>query len=150
MSKSKVVLVSAARVRSAFAAGEFTAPEAALPSLVGQKTEGRVRGRLNPLAIEAFNAQVKGEAYAGTQSEAEGKRVTLPLTKVTAAGAKVKRPEAFPIAKVRELSGTVGKKGRLSAAHVQAAADAVVAERGWNVKPAKVAKVATAKVPADS
>jgi hypothetical protein len=148
MSKSNITLVPASRVRAAFAAGEFTAPEAALPSLVGKNGDGRVRGRLNPLAVAAFNEQVKGEQYAGEKSPVESKSITLPLTKTTAAGAKVKRPEAFPLSEVRALAGVVGKKGRLSASEVETATQAVIAQRGWDTKPAKVAKGSQVKTPA--
>lgn len=143
MSKSNITLVPASRVREAFAAGEFTAPEAALPSLVGKNGDGRVRGRLNPLAVEAFNEQVEGEQYAGEKSPVESKQVTLPLTKMNAKGARLKRPEAFPLSEVRALAGVVGKKGRLSAAEVAKAAEAVEAQRGWNAVPTK----ASAKAP---
>lgn len=145
MSKSNITLVPASRVREAFAQGLFTAPEAALPSLVGKNGDGRVRGRLNPLAVEAFNAQVEGEQYAGEKSAVEGKTITLPLTKMTAAGARVKRPETFPLARVRSLAGVEGKKGRLSKAEVERAAEAVIAERGWDQKPTAKAKVAKAQ-----
>lgn len=133
MSKSKsITLVTAARVREAFANGEFTAPDAALPSLVGRNGDGRVRGRLNPLAVEAFNEQVKGEAYAGEKSPLEGaKMVTLPLTKPNAKGALLKRPEDFPMSEVRRLAGVEGKKGRLSKADIARATEAVATERGW-------------------
>lgn len=150
MSKSNITLVPASRVREAFAQGLFTAPEAALPSLVGKNGDGRVRGRLNPLAVAAFNEQVKGEQYAGEKSPVESKSITLPLTKMTAAGARVKRPETFPLSEVRNLAGVVGKKGRLSAADIETAASAVITSRGWDTKPAKAAKstkVATVKTP---
>ncbi len=142
MSKSTTspVLVNAARVREAFRAGLFTAPDAALPSLMGKNGDGRVRGRLNPLAVEAFNAGVKGEQYAGEKSTVESKSVTLPLTKMSAAGARLKRPESFPLSQVRTLAGVEGKKGRLSSAEVARAAEAVVAQRGWDQKPTGAVK----------
>lgn len=142
MSKSTNILVPAARVREAFQQGLFTAPDAALASLVGKNGDGRVRGRLNPLAVEAFNSQVKGEQYAGEKSQVEGagKSITLPLTKMTAAGARVKRPEDMPLREVRRLAGVEGKKGRLSKDDVARATAAVEKERGWDVRPAKVAK----------
>jgi hypothetical protein len=131
MGKSNVTLVPASRVREAFAEGLFKAPEAALPSLVGKNGDGRVRGRLNPLAIEAFNEQVKGEQYAGEKSAVEAKMVTLPLVKPNAKGALLKRPEAFPVSEVRRLAGIEGRKGRISKAAIATAAEAVQAERGW-------------------
>jgi len=149
MSKSTApVLVPASRVRAAFAAGEFVAPEAALPSLIGRNGDGKVRGRLNPLAIAAFNEQVKGEQYAGEKSPVESKQVTLPLTKMNAAGARLKRPEQFPLAEVRRLAGVTGKKGRLSKAEVEAAASAVEKARGWDTKPTKSAPKARKVNPA--
>jgi hypothetical protein len=147
MTKSNITLVPASRVRAAFAEGLFTAPEVALPSLVG-RTPGKVRGRLHPEAVAAFNEQVKGEQYAGEKSAVESKRVTLPLT-------NLKRPEAFPLSEVRSLAGVTGKKGRLSAAEVATATQAVITARGWDQKPTKAApkakstKVATVKVPTE-
>lgn len=145
MSKSNVTLVPASRVREAFNLGLFTAPEAALPSLVGKNGDGRVRGRLNPLAVEAFNEQVEGEQYAGEKSPVESKRVTLPLTKMNAAGARLKRPEDFPLSEVRSLAGVTGKKGRLSKAEVETACRAVETARGWDTKPTAKAKAAKAQ-----
>lgn len=139
MSKSTITLVPASRVRAAFAAGEFKVEDAALPSLIGRNGDGKVRGRLNPLAVKAFNEQVDGEEYAGEKSAVESKSITLPLTKMNAAGARLKRPESFPLAEVRRFAGVEGKKGRLSAAEVAKAVEAVETERGWNVKPTKAA-----------
>lgn len=156
MSKSTapaVVLVPASRIRAAFAAGEFTAPDEALASLIGRNGDGKVRGRLNPKAVEAFEAQVPGEQYAGEKSQVESRTVSLPLTKMNAAGARLKRPETFTLTEVRTLAGIEGKKGRISSANLTAAAKAVEASRGWDTKPAKAAPktkattVATVKVP---
>jgi hypothetical protein len=144
MSKSKsVTLVPASRVRAAYAEGLFTVPDAGLACLIGRNGDGRVRGRLNPIAVEAFNEQVEGEQYAGEKSPVESKTVTLPLTKMNAKGARLKRPEDFPLSEVRRLAGVSGKKGRLSAAEIAKAAEAVETQRGWNGVPAK----ATAKAP---
>jgi hypothetical protein len=142
MSKN-VNLVSAARIRSAFAAGEFTAPTEALPSLIGGKvvkvdgtpthvpsTSGLVRGRLHPKAVEAFNAQVKGEQYAGEKAKVEDKTITLALTKPNARGARLKKPENFAPSEVRRLAG-IGNKGRIPQSALDKAAEAVMRERGW-------------------
>lgn len=139
MSKSTPTPVSAARVREAYREGLFTVPEAALACLIGRNGDGKVRGRLNPLAVEAFNEQVEGEVYAGEKSGAESKSITLPLTKMNAKGAVLKRPEDFPVREVRRLAGIEGKKGRIAQADLTRAAEAVVTERGWN-KPAAAAK----------
>lgn len=146
MSKNIATPVSAKSVRAAFAAGEFTAPTEALPSLVGGKTvkvdgvlthvpspSGLVRGRLNPAAVEAFNSQVKGKVYAGEKAkvDGEGATITLPLRKPNAKGAMLKRPESFTNAQVRALAGISGRKGRISKEALVRATEAVERERGW-------------------
>jgi hypothetical protein len=128
MSKSTTapVLVSAARIREAFQAGLFTAPDAALPSLIGSKGDGNVRGRLNPLAVEAFEAQVKGEQYAGEKQGGLG--VASKTVEVPMFSPKTGRPvksRTLTIGEVRTLAGVEGRKGRLSAAHIAAAAKAL-------------------------
>lgn len=123
--------VPAKRVREAFAEGLFTVPDEGLACLVGKNGDGKVRGRLNPVVIEAFNAQVTGEVYAGEKSPVEAKAVTLDLTKPNAKGARLKRPESFPLAEVRKRAGVEGKAGRLSKANLAAAADSIMRERGW-------------------
>lgn len=133
MSKSKNIAtpVPAKRVREAFAQGLFTVPDEGLACLVGKNGDGKVRGRLNPIVVEAFNAQVTGEVYAGEKSPVEAKSVTLALTKPNAKGARLKRPESFPLAEVRKRAGVEGKAGRLSKANLAAAADSIMRERGW-------------------
>jgi len=144
MSKNIATPVSAKTVRAAFAAGEFTAPTEALPSLLGGKNvkvdgvlthvpspSGLVRGRLNPAAVEAFNAQVKGKVYAGEKTKVEDKTITLDLRKPNAKGAMLKRPEAFPVSQVRALAGISGRKGRISREALARATEAVERERGW-------------------
>lgn len=125
MSKTTAALkpVSAARVREAYRAGLFKAPDAALPSLVGAKTKGVVRGRLNPLAVEAFNKamKAKGEVYGGEKSGiTASKTVEVPMF-----SAKTGRP-VKPITKtldeVRAAAGITGKKGRISKADLHRAA----------------------------
>lgn len=88
----------------------------------------RVRGRVNPAFSAHFVASTPGTTYA--EKTAEGKTVTLPLVKLNAKGARMQKPEAFPIAQVRALAGAP-ERGRLSAKHITDAAQAVQTERGW-------------------
>jgi hypothetical protein len=124
--------VSAREIRQAYANGDFDVPEGTnIASLVGRNGDGRVRGRLNPAVVEAYlgSKAGKGRSYA-EKSVAEAKMVTLPLTKPNAKGARLKRPEAFPISEVRALAGAPAK-GRLSEKHLLAAAERVQESRGW-------------------
>lgn len=124
--------VSAKQIRAAYAAGEFTVPEGTnIASLVGRNGDGRVRGRLNPAVVEAYLSSKagKGKSYA-EKSEAEQNMVTLPLVRKSAKGARLSRPEQFPIAEVRALAGAPAK-GRLSTKHLEAAAERVQEQRGW-------------------
>lgn len=125
--------VSAKVIRASFAAGEFTLSEGTPnASLVGREGgSGVVRGRLHPKVVADFLASDagKGKSYA-EKSVAEAKSVTLPLTKPNAKGARLKRPESFPIAQVRALAGAPAK-GRLSSKHIATAVERVQAERGW-------------------
>jgi hypothetical protein len=132
MSRKSRTVVPAAFIRAAFASGEFTARDESLPALVGNpgSKTGTVRGRLSPSAIEDFEAQFPGHAYAGEKSAIEGRQVTLALTKPNARGARLKRPEAFPVSQVRALAGAKDT-GRLSEAAKVKAAEAVMRERGW-------------------
>lgn len=132
MSKSTPVAVSAAFIRTAFLAGEFTAPDEALASLEGKDGSGRVRGRISPAAVQAFEAQVKGKVYAGEKVSVPSRTVTLPLTKPSSTGARLKRPETFSLAEVRTLAGqSTDTRGRVSAATIAKATEAVQAQRGW-------------------
>lgn len=128
MAKRNLVPVTAREIREAFARGEFTARDESLPSLRGGDS-GKVRGRISPSAVEDFLA-VNPDRVLVKSAEAEVKTVTLPLTKTSARGATLKRPEAFPIAEVRRLAGVEGKRGRLSKEHIAKATAAVMAERG--------------------
>lgn len=124
--------VSAKHIRTAYANGEFKVPEGTdLACLVGRNGSGLVRGRLSPAVRDAFLSSKagKGKSY-GEKSPAEGRTVVLPLTKPNAKGARLKRPESFPIAQVRTLAGAPAK-GRLSSKHIATAVEAVQAERNW-------------------
>lgn len=134
MSKRNVLTPVPAKVVRKFAReGRITVTDKALASVMGRDGSGeRVRGRLHPEVIAAFNAENgEGLVYAGEKSSAEAKQVTLDLTKPNARGARLKRPEAFPIAEIRARAGVEGKKGRLSRADLTAAAESVMTERGW-------------------
>lgn len=120
---SKPTAVSAKRVREAFAAGEFTAPDEAKPSLMGgsySKTKGYVpsetgliRGRLHPAAIAAFNEQVKGEVYGGEKSGIGTSR-TVEVPMFSPKTGRPVKARTVTLAEARALSGTEGQKGRLS------------------------------------
>ena len=125
--------VSAKRVRAAYAEGAFTAPDEALPSLLGgsySKTAGftpsatgNIRGRLHPSAIEAFNEQVRGEVYAGEKVQVDTRTVEVPMF-----SPKTGRPvksRTLPLSEARALAGAEGRKGRLSKADIQAVAKAL-------------------------
>lgn len=112
--------VPAKRVRAAFAEGLFTAPDKALPSLIGKNGDGKVRGRLHPEAVAAFNEQVKGEVYAGEKSKVEQKTVEVPMFSPKT-GRPVK-PVVKTLAEVRAAAGISGKKGRISASDLHRAA----------------------------
>lgn len=101
--------------------------------IFGKGNSGVVRGRLNPAFVRVYT-EATGNTYA-EKSVAEGRTLTLPLTKMNAKGARLKRPETFPVAEVRRLAGVEGKTGRLSSASIAKAAAAVEAERGWDTKP---------------
>lgn len=130
MSKRKVTEVNADFIRKAAREGRVTLTDAALPAFTSGP-QGHGRGRLPKSAIEAFEAENPGYVYAGEKSRHEGRQVTLPLTKPNARGARLKRPEAFPVSQVRALAGVTGKAGRLSEAEKAKAAEAVMSERGW-------------------
>lgn len=132
MSKSNPVPASASDIRSAYAEGLFTVPEGTnLASLVGRNGDGKVRGRLNPVVVEAFltSPAGKGRSYA-EKSVAEQKTIMLPLVKRNAKGARLQRPEAFPVSEVRALAGAPAR-GRLSSKHIAKAAERVQEQRGW-------------------
>jgi rRNA maturation endonuclease Nob1 len=103
-------------------------------SIFGKDNSGVVRGRLNPAFVAVFLAANPKATYA-EKSAAESRTVEVPLTKMNAKGARLKRPEKVAVSEVRRLAGSEGKAGRLSSADVRAAADAIMAERGWDAKP---------------
>jgi hypothetical protein len=125
-SKVKSFTVAPRDVRAAFHNGDLTVPDAALPSMTGGP-QGRGRGRVHKDAIEAFIALNPGAVYA--EKTVPAKSVTLPVTKTSKTGATLKRPVDVSLAEARRLSGTVGQKGRLSGAAIEAAARAYEAEQ---------------------
>lgn len=144
MSKStkSPVAVSAARVREAFRNGEFTAPDAALPSLVGAKTSGVVRGRLSPLAVAAFNEQVKGEVYAGEKRGGADLAKTVEVPMFSAKTGRPVKPITRTLDEVRAAAGTTGKKGRISKDDLHRAALVFGSGEPKVTAPAKVKAVA--------
>lgn len=131
MSKSKNALapVSAKQVRATFRDGTLDASKVVdakgnavnTASLFGADgTSTKVRGRIHPAFVAAYNASGLG-TYA-EKSIAEQNMVTLPL--VSAKTGRPIKPVEVPIAQARALSGTTGKKGRLSSADLVAAAAA--------------------------
>lgn len=126
MSKRNVSQPVPARViRTAFLEGKFTAPDEALPSLMGKNGDGKVRGRIHPAAREAAEVEA-GLVYR--EKVAEARTITIPVTKTNARGATLKRPVDVPLAEFRRLSGTA--KGRPSKAALAKAAQAYMAEHG--------------------
>lgn len=133
MGKQVLTPVSAREIRQAYANGDFTVPEGTnIASLVGRNGDGRVRGRLNPAVVQAFltSKAGKGKSYA-EKSEAEGRTVTLTLTRRDKNGkSRGKVDVSMPVAEVRSLAGAPAK-GRLSNAHLATATERAEAARGW-------------------
>jgi len=130
MSKSIATPVSAKTVRTAFRDGTLDASKVLdgkgnavnTASLFGADgTSTKVRGRIHPAFVAYFNDNAKGQTYA-EKSVAEKTMVTLPL--VSLKTGKPVKPVQVPIAEARALSGTTGKKGRLSSADLVTAATA--------------------------
>ena len=122
--------VSTKYIRTAFANGEFTAPDAALLSLTGHgpngEGTGNIRGRLHPAAVEAFLAQTPGVSYE-EKAVTDEKMVEVPRVKVDAKGRKRNlKPVVLPISEVRALAGVSGKRGRLSKEHIATAGAALL------------------------
>jgi len=120
MSKNALKPVPARVVREFAREGRITITDAALDCVLGGP-QGRGRGRLNRDLIAAFNAENgEGLVYAGEKSEAEVKTVEVPMF-----SPKTGRPVKAlvkPLSEVREAAGVKGKRGRLSAADLHAAA----------------------------
>lgn len=120
---------SASEVRAWARENVASLPEGTnLDSIFGKDNSGVVRGRLNPVISAAFT-EATGRPYS-EKSVAEKRMVTLPLTKPNAKGARLKRPEAFPLSEVRALAGAPAK-GRLSSKHIATAVERVQEQRGW-------------------
>lgn len=128
MAKStKTVEVTAARVREAYNEGLFEAPVEALPSLIGgslRKVDGEVqhvpsetgnvRGRLNPAAVEAFNAARKGKEVYGGENRADLSSKTIEVPMFSAKTGRPVKPLTKTVAEVRAAAGIEGKAGRIS------------------------------------
>lgn len=127
MSKSIATPVPAKTVRTAFRDGTLDATKVTdakgnpvnTASLFGASGDStKVRGRIHPAFIAYFNENVKGASYA-EKSVAEKKTVEVPLNSPKT-GRPIK-PVTMTLAEVRALSGTTGKKGRVSSADLAAA-----------------------------
>lgn len=120
MSKRKVTPAIAKDVRSFFKQHTDLVPEGAEKSLA----QG-ARGRLNPKAVEVFNAQ-SGMVYAeGNKAEPT---VTIPVTKADANGRSRTRKVEVPVSGARALAGDLaGARGRLSPAALAGAGEAYAA-----------------------
>ena len=155
INKSEPVAVSAQTIRRAFQSGDLDhtvvpalnakgEPKTdkggnvvvADPACLFSGPQGKGRGRLNPAFVKAFLDANPGTTYAEKAVKSDGpeRTITLPLTKMNKRGARVKRPEDFPASRVRALAG-VGPKGRIPQTALTKAAEAVMAERGWDHKP---------------
>ena len=137
MSKSTAALpvATAAVIRTAFGEGKFTAPDAALPSLIGRN--GVVRGRISPVAVEAFMAQVKGYTAPVLTNSGTPKQTKAPaLVEVprTSKAGKALKSVTLTRAEVLALAGKpANQRGALSKATIAAAGAAHVAS-GRKVK----------------
>jgi hypothetical protein len=131
--KQNLTPVSAAEIRAAYRAGDFTPAEGvSLASLTGKNGDGKVRGRLNPAHVAAFLASPagKGKSYA-EKSVAEARSIDLTLTRRDKNGkSRGKTTVTVPVAEVRVLGGAPAK-GRLAQKHIDAAVEALATQRGW-------------------
>lgn len=131
-----ITFVSASTVREAFRNGTLDASAVldakgkAVPtvSLFGADgTSGKVRGRIHPAFVAAFNALDSGVQYAETKGGE--KTVTVPRIKIDAKGRKrALAPVTLPVSEVRALAGISGKRGRISAASIAKAGAALVSK----------------------
>jgi hypothetical protein len=129
VSKSKNLSpASTAEVRAWAVENEQAVVDAGLPTAFLNPPSGKVRGRV-PAGVGTLFTEATGRPYA-EKSVAEQRSVMLPLTKPNARGARLKRPEAFPISEVRALAGAPSR-GRLSSKHIAIAAERVQEQRGW-------------------
>lgn len=120
--KTNAVPATDAEIREAFRNGSYKpSNDAFLPALAGgsfSKTKGYipsesglVRGRISAAVREDFTAVTK-RPTAGEGVKRETRTVEVP--RVSAKTGRAIKPAVIPLSQARELSGTVGKKGRLS------------------------------------
>lgn len=127
-SNKNLTPASTAEVRAWAQDNEQAVADAGLSVAFLNPPSGKVRGRV-PAGVGTLFTEATGRPYA-EKSVAEQKTVTLPLTKPNARGARLKRPESFPIAEVRRLAGAP-ERGRLSSKHIATAVERVQEQRGW-------------------
>lgn len=120
--KSNAVPATDAQIRAAYQDGTYKPTnDAFLPALAGgsfSKTKGYtpsesglVRGRISAAVREDFTS-VTGRATAGEGVKADTRTVEVPM--VSAKTGRAIKSRIIPLSQARELSGTVGRKGRLS------------------------------------
>lgn len=128
-SKTKNVSpASTAEVREWAASNVKALEDAKVSTAFLNPPSGKVRGRV-PEGARVLFTEATGRP-ASEKSVAEQRTIVLPLTKPNAKGARLKRPEAFPLSEVRALSGAPAK-GRLSSVHIATATERVQTQRGW-------------------
>ena len=136
MAKS-VTFVSAAVVRDAFRTGALDATKVvdakgnpvSTASLFGASGDStKVRGRIHPAFVAAFNAVNKSVQYAEKRVKAEA-MVEIPRVSVDSKGRKrALKPVTLPASEVRALAGESGKRGRIGKDTI-AKASAALAKR---------------------
>jgi hypothetical protein len=130
MGKSKSIIVSTSTIRSAFVGEGATldpaSVDAPMASLVGAtgtlKRPGKVRGRIHPAYVAAFLAANPGTVFGEGENKPADRTVSLPL--VSAKTGRAITPVTVPVSEAKSLAGVAGKRGRLSAAELVAAAQA--------------------------
>jgi hypothetical protein len=122
-----------AQIRAAYRDGTYKpSSDAFLPALAGgsySKTKGYtpnesglVRGRISA-AVRADFTAVTGQPTAGEGVKADDRTVEVP--RVSPKTGRPVKSAVIPLSQARELSGTVGKRGRLSSADLAKVAAAL-------------------------
>lgn len=133
MAKNALAPVDTKTIRNAFVTGALDASKVvdakgkpvSTASLLGADGTGtKVRGRLHPAFVAAFEAANPGTVFV-EGAEANVKTVEVPRT---SAKGRPMKPATLPIAEVRRLAGIEGKKGRISKADLAKAGAALVAQ----------------------
>jgi hypothetical protein len=127
---TKNILTTAA-VRKAYADGTLNPADVkdakgnpvSTASLFGAKGDGVVRGRIHPLFAAHAEANLNGTFAERVSTE---KMVTITPKRLNSKGQPVRFKERqVSLSEVRRLAGVEGKKGRLSQADLDKAAEAL-------------------------